>query len=151
GSVVTVLADHPALRALDQAACGAVLGRVVQQDPRFQLLTTFDRSGRPVCSSAPLEGQSNAAGEPWFRAALQAAAAPPAEGAAPATRASFDPALPLLGPDGQAIGVIHAALSVAWFAERVGRLPMPAGAELIVAEPSGRLLASYPARPGAEA
>jgi PAS domain S-box-containing protein len=146
-SVLTVLADHPAVRGLEPAACGEILGRVMRGDPRFALLTVYDRSGRPVCSGAPLEGQAVVAGQPWFEAALQSPAAPADAQGAPQALPTFEPAVPLRGGDGRPAGVLHARLSLAWFAERVGHLPMPAGVELIVAAPDGALLASYPMVP----
>jgi PAS domain S-box-containing protein len=142
-SQLLALAELPALRALDRAACGDVLARIVAQDPRYAGLATFDRTGKPVCS-AGRPPPPDVADQAWFQAALRAATGSAAAGQA---SVSFRPARPLLDPAGQAAGAIHAALDLDGFAERIAGLAGAPGVELVIADDRDGLLASYPPRP----
>ena len=143
-SLLTAVAEVPAVRGLDPAGCGGYLVDLLPRVPQLSAVAALDRDGRVVCAAGAIAAE--AAG-PAARDALATdgfAVGGFVPGAAPGAGAALPVALPLRSPDGGTPGVLAATLSLRWLDARLRERALAKGGSVTVADRDGVILARDP-------
>jgi two-component sensor histidine kinase/PAS domain-containing protein len=146
-TLLTAVATAPVVTAPDPAGCSIYLAALAASLPQVSAIAVFDMDGDPVCQNAP-RPQLNYADRDYFRRAV----AERGFVIGVFTRGKAEPdsevlpfAMPLLGRDGRATGVVAAALRLSHLQSIIGGWSIPAGGSLTIADREGTILARNPA------
>ena len=145
--VMRIVATLEAVRHHDGKACNALLTTLAPQHANLSSLGVVDRNGVRYCSSAdPFPGAVSLADRSFFRLAVERGDFVVAEFRM--SDVSKIPVLDLAQPffDGSGVlaGVVYAGLNLGYTEGHLMQRPMPADAELIMADRNGAILASAP-------
>jgi len=146
------LAEMPEIKAAADAAtlstCNQLLAQIGQRLPHYTNLSRTNRAGWVDCSSTPLPEPVYVGGSDNTLAALRGSFA---VGEFRLGRLTGLPVLVLSGPvraSGlQVSGAVNVGLSMAWLDGYLGSLELMEGAQALVLDGQGRLLASFPSQP----
>lgn len=145
--LVQVIAQLPAVREHDGAACSAFVAGLLRRFRFYANIAAVKPNGDVFCSAAPLPGPINTAQQPYFLQALRTrdvTVAAYAHGHAHGriSRKSVLPiAYPLFDSAGALQTVVYVALDLAWFNRELGALRLPKAAVLTVLDREGTILA----------
>jgi diguanylate cyclase (GGDEF)-like protein/PAS domain S-box-containing protein len=145
---LATLAQLPEVRSDADGGCGAVFARMLRAQPLFADFGVLDATGRPMCASLPVRGPAVAsmAERPEVQSAL--AARRFAVGGVDMAGAPPRPVLrfgaPVLDESNGVRAVVWAALDLWWLQEFASRAGLPAGAEMMLVDGRGTVLAHYP-------
>ncbi len=149
-SILSVLASLPQVRSAGPE-CPETLARLVETDRQglYTGLGRFDLQGRLVCNSHPVGYEVNVADRSYFqRAIANGGFAIGDHGIGRTSGETILPmAVPVPGPDGQPVGVLMAALRMAWLQEMVTHTTLPPGAGVTLLDSQGTVLAAQPGGP----
>ena len=145
--VLGVMAQVPAVRRGDVAACRALAARLVGDDPRYANVGVVDPEGRWICSGLPVSPGLAATDRSWFQQAVRTRAFTVGEyetaGTPPKPGLAFG--YPLVAQEGERVrGVIYAVVDLEWLARVLSAIPVPEGGSLTVADRRGTVLARHP-------
>eukprot|EP01037_Dinobryon_pediforme_P010969 gene10969-11050_t len=145
--VALILMQDPSVQRFSPD-CATPLGIVARAMPRYDMLRVIDEDGTVICSIAP---RSPATVEALERRQMELALArggfevgamlTPPGGRGPVL--TFNQAFP---GQGQRRGVIEIAISARWMQEHLAAFGLPAGAEAVVADRNGIIVAEMPGR-----
>ena len=139
------LASRPAVRALDPAACDAMLAWLPTLQPAFTDVVTLDSSGRVICSAMPLSAGGKAATD--RRSLIDAVEARRAFTVGkpernPVTgRSQSTLAYPIRDATGRVTGMVAASVDLVAFSKLLASPDMPAGAVAGIVDGQGVTLA----------
>jgi PAS domain S-box-containing protein len=142
---LVTLAQNPAVRGDDLAACNAQLAELLKQSspPLYATLGKANRNGEMVCHALPFDAPVSVADRAWFKQAVQKRAF--AVGDYQDDRISKKPVLafgyPLMSDAGQVLAVISAGLDLARLNRFAAEAQLPSGSVLTVVDRSGTILA----------
>ena len=149
--VLTAFAQLPLLRGADPATCSGFLAQMLSAYPLYLNFGVADSEGNVWCSAIPLRTQVNVADRPYFRSAV--ATRQFAIGDYLIGRITRQPALtyayPIVNAKDEVESVVFAAQSLGWLTGALSTLAFPPGAELIVTDRGGTMLARMPQVDGA--
>ncbi len=144
--LLTAVAQVPAVRRIEPAACSRLLAEVRERFPRYANLGVADAAGDVVCSARPTAGRVNVSDRTYFRRAIEANALAVSD--YQVGRIIGRPVVtfgqPLTGPDGRPAGVVFAALDLAWLEQRAAHLGLRPGTTLTVIDRQGTVLLRWP-------
>ncbi|HYZ32030.1 MAG TPA: HWE histidine kinase domain-containing protein [Crenalkalicoccus sp.] len=147
-----VLAEAPPIRAGDAASCTAMLDRLRARFPPQVLLGAADRDGWVICTTARTPPRTiSDRGRTFFEQPMRSGAFvvsewEPAGQILPGGTVHFG--LPVRGDDGQPTGVVIAAIGIGAVRDVLAPVRLPAGAELMVVDRNGRVMAQLGAAKG---
>ncbi|MBP2232413.1 PAS domain S-box-containing protein [Azospirillum agricola] len=137
-------------REEDTSSCQGYMDRLQPDFPAHLDLLVVGRDGTIRCGTAPGAAGLTVADRSYVQTALRGSGF--AVGEYIESRATGRGVLPfalaLRDADGQPSGVVAATLDIGWFEERLRAMPLPADAEIVVADQGGHALVRLPARPG---
>ncbi len=143
--LLIALAEASPVRSGDGPACTRYLQAVASRLRSFALLAAFDGNGAVLCNSAgSARGSYSVATRAFFRRALQSAEFASGDLMADdvTRRRSLHFALPFQAEDGRPGGVIAASIDQHWLAGQLANEAVPAGAEILLVDPSGTVIAA---------
>lgn len=144
--LLVALAQLPAVREGDAAACNALFAGLQEHYPEYSSFTAVDLEGTIFCSAVPLPQPVNVADRPWFQRIRQAPAFTINEYLV--GRITGKPivvlAYPVTDDAGQVQAYVTAGLELGWLNQVAAKVPLPAGATLTVVDRNGTVLARYP-------
>ncbi len=144
--LLEVLSHVPEVRGAEPDVCGPLLAGLLDRYELYGNLGVADPDGDVRCSGLPLTEPVNIADRLYFRRAVQTRGF--AIGEYQIGRITGRPGVnfgaPILGRAGQVRGVVFAALDLGWLNGFASRARLPGGAEIIVADGAGTLLARSP-------
>ncbi len=140
-----VIASLEAVRRQDRAACNDTLRALAPHYPNYAFFGVVDANGRRFCSSAsPYPGDVSLAGQSFFPLAVKNR-----DFVVGDYRISLvdhapilDLGYPFYGENGAIEGVVYAGVSLKYLTDKLAYRPMPAGAELIIADRKGVIIGS---------
>jgi len=144
--LLVALAQLPGVRPGDPAACGALLGRLLEHYPVYANLGAIDTDGNGYCSAVPFTGTIFMGDRSYFRRARTWRDF--AVGEYQIGRVTGRPTLnfgyPVLDGAGNVQAVVYAAMDLAWLNEYANKARLPAGASLVVVDREGTVLVNHP-------
>ncbi len=145
--LLKALAITPAVRnfTADPAACGAVMARVVAENPRYAFAGVVAADGSVVCSGLPVRPGVHVRDRTWFArvmASREFSVGDLAVGKG-SGRASVHLAYPLL-EDGRFLGAINVALDVEWLNRHLSKLDLPHDTVVSVVDSRGTVVGRHP-------
>jgi len=149
--VVTRLAAHPDVRALDTAGCAPWIQEVGWLLPGYRDLQVVDARGTTACAASDAGGWAgDARGLTWFRMVQEAGGfvvTPAERGNGPdgvEGRGEWRVVVsqPILGEDGAFLGAVAASLFLSDLQERLPFLGLPEGSVISVVDTTGVVLAN---------
>jgi PAS domain S-box-containing protein len=144
------IAAVPDVKALDAARCGDYFSTLRGRLPTYANIGLLDGDGNVVCHANGAAAVFNAADRSYFRGALRDKAftvGQPVMGRSSAVRV-LPYGYPVLDAD-RVVGVAFASLNLSQPETILGRVQVPAGVRLVVADREGQVLASMPPVPDA--
>lgn len=149
-ALLTTMAALQQLRpGADGATCNALLADLLATWPGFANLGVVNTDGTVRCSALPFPPGLDLGHRDWFRDALAGSgfAAGDYQVGTITGVASTNLALAVTGPDGNASGVVFAAVSLDWLARALRSATLPSGATVALLDRGLRVLARHPAPP----
>ncbi len=147
--LLMTLAQLPAIRNQDSAACRLLLTQLQAQYPLYGGLGAVDREGNIFCSSLPQSARVNVADRDYFREAM--ATRTVVVGEYNTSRANARTVIPfsypVLDDTGEPQGVVYAGLDLQWLNEFISNASLPLGATLRIVDRNGATIAHYPDTP----
>ena len=144
--LLSVMAQHPAIRSGDSAACNALFADLLKRRPLYANLGLIKPDGDLLCSAIPASGPISAVDRAYFQRALKTRefAAGDYQISRTTGKPSLDFGYPVLNEVGQVQVVLIAALDLAWLNQLVAAANLPLGETLTVIDSNGTVLARYP-------
>ncbi|WP_421993273.1 PAS domain-containing protein [Roseococcus sp.] len=139
GAARQLLSALGATPRLGDTECRAVLGRILQANPRYLAVELADAQGRRICST-----RSGNAGDPGWLEVLRGDAfrlGGYEAGTGPAG-ASLSLAEPVRDPAGRVVGAVGLTLSLDWLGRDLQAMGMPPQSTATIADRNGIVLAS---------
>ncbi|MBI4590736.1 MAG: cache domain-containing protein, partial [Candidatus Rokubacteria bacterium] len=144
--LLLALAELPAVRLHDAAACGPLFVNVLKQFPHYATIAAVKPNGDVFCSGVPTRGPVNLADRPHFERVLAARAFTVSQYLVGRTTGKLT--LALLQPAVDEAGIVRAVLIVGLDLDRLsqllGRMEAPPGTTLAIVDQHGLLLARSP-------
>ena len=145
--LLLVLAQVPAVRQPDQAACSRLFADLVKEYKRYTTFSTITRSGDVICTGLPSAGAVNLKDRDYFEAVMKTGR--PARGRPILGRITNRPALPVAHPltdsSGAVSGVVVAGLDLGRYAESVAQAAvLHPGFIIGIRDAEGRVLFRHP-------
>lgn len=145
-SLLTAVAEVPAVRSFDAPTCSAYLADLQPKVPHLTTIAALDLAGRIRCRQAEAPATLRLADRPYFRDALATGGF--VVGIYTLSRASGRPALPMALPlkdaAGAAIGVLVAGLDLTWLNGHLRERATSPGGSVTIADRNGVILARQP-------
>ncbi|WP_397403624.1 sensor histidine kinase [Phenylobacterium sp.] len=122
--------------------CAQRLGEVIERIPGYRNLIRFDRQGRVVCSASTAPADPDRASRDWFRqlAAGRSLAITRDPGPTYASEPAVLAAARATAPDGAFDGAVVAVIALSSLQPRMNDPSLPRGAEVGLAEKTGRYI-----------
>lgn len=146
GSVLTAVAEVPAIRSLDRVQCGTFLRDLQHEVMHLQSIGVIDLQGEVACRHQTAETEPNQAARPHVRDALATGGFVVGEyspGLAP-NRPVLPLARPLRDSDDRIVGVIVADLDLDWLSRHLAERSLPEGDSVTMADRQGYIVARAP-------
>jgi PAS domain S-box-containing protein len=144
--LLTGLAELPAVKVRDGAACSATLASVLSHEPQYLNLGATGADGVVFCSAVPVGAPVSLGDRRYVREVL--AKGRFVVGDYQVGRITGRPSLnvgyPLVGPDGAVVGVIFAALNLAEPRKELAAASLPPGGVVTLVDHTGVVLARAP-------
>lgn len=149
--LLSALSRHPSLRRQQGAACSAELAPLLRSDREYWNLLGVNRRGEVFCSAVPLDGPVNLSDRRHVRVPL-AEGLSAVGGYVPARtgmgRHVFGFGTPVRDDTGSVVAVAAASFDLAQLQEDLDALSLPDGADVLVVDPDGVVVATRPSTPG---
>jgi len=147
--LLMLLARLPDVHAASSEACSRFLARFLTDNASWENLGLIRTDGRLVCSALPFEGPIDLSDRAYFQRALETDqfAVGDFQVGRVTGEATVNFGMPVRVEEGDVIGVVYAALPLAWLQQRAAQAELPDGSIVIVVDPAGMLLARFPDRP----
>lgn len=144
--LLMTLAQLPAVREGQAAACTALLTDVLARQSRYLNLGVIKPDGDVACSAVAVSGPVNLADRPYFRRAVETRefAVGEYQVGRITGKATINFGYPVLDPTGAVRSVVFAALDLAWLSQLAADARLPEGTTLTVTDRGGTVLAAYP-------
>lgn len=145
-SVLTGLAQLPALRQPISAACPKILAARMDEFAYYANIGVADTDGNLVCSALPTNGRVNIADRPYFWRAVASGdfAIGEYQVGRVTGKGTINFGYPMLDAQGRVGGVVFAALDVAWLNDFAASANLPPGSSVTVLDRKGTVLARFP-------
>src|SRR5574341_1260434 len=144
--LLITLAQLPEVRTGRANECGALFANLLRQYQRYTNFGAARSNGEVFCSGLPVTRAVALANEPSFQQAIETRQF--AVGEYVIGHVSGKPSItfvyPIAGAKGDAQGAVFAGVAVDWLAQLSGKLRLPAGATLTLADRKGKILVQYP-------
>jgi signal transduction histidine kinase len=142
--LLVTLAQLPAVRDLNRAACNALLVDLLAQRSSYANLGVIDNDGNVFCTGVP--GQAYLGDRVYFRRALETRdfAIGEYQIGRLTHKASVNFGYPVLDDAGRVQAVVFAALDLAWLNKLASQAGLPEGTMLTVTDRNGAILSRYP-------
>jgi signal transduction histidine kinase len=143
--LLVTLAQLPAVRARNRAACNALFADLLAQRSSYANLGVIDTDGNISCSALPT-GELYLGDRVYFRRALETRdfAIGEYQIGRITHRASVNFGYPVLDDAGRVQAVVFAALDLAWLNKLASQAGLPPGTMLTVIDRNGTILSRYP-------
>jgi PAS domain S-box-containing protein len=144
--LLIALAQLPAVRGRDPAACSALFADLLKQYPRYANLAAVKPDGDTFCSALPLSGPVSAADRLYFRHAIETRdfAVGEYQIGRVTRKASINFGYPVLDEADRLQAVVVAALDLAWLNRLAAEARLPRNSTFTVIDRQGVILARYP-------
>jgi PAS domain S-box-containing protein len=144
--LLIALAQLPAVRGRDPAACSALFADLLKQYPRYANLAAVKPDGDTFCSALPLSGPVSAADRLYFRRAIETRdfAVGEYQIGRVTRKASINFGYPVLDEADRLQAVVVAALDLAWLNRLAAEARLPRNSTFTVIDRQGVILARYP-------
>ncbi len=146
-SLLIAITSLPFVRRMDGETCSAYIGDLASRYSQYSVIALLDPSGRPVCGHAPWPN-GEAAEHPLFKEAM--ASGDLVLGRYTPTERSSSPFLPVALPfhdaEDRRAGVAVIGIDLDRLAQEFRNNPMPADADLLLADDAGRIVLRLPER-----
>ncbi len=144
--ILITLAQLPAIRSQDRAACLFFLSNVLMQHPLYANFGAADGDGNIFCMTLPQRMPVSIAAQDYFQQSMSSRdfAISPYQVSPTNAQAIITLAYPVLQDSGQPQGIVFASLDLRWLGAFMNASPLPEGSMLRVIDPNGLVLASYP-------
>ena len=140
------LAQIPAVRSLNSAACSRLFAGMLKQYPRYANLGAVDPNGNIFCSAVPLNRPLNIGDRPGIKRTIQTR---------DFTVGTYQIGLivrkpilslnyPALDKSGRLQAVVYATLDLTWLNQFAEAAKLPPGSTLTVIDPNGMILIHHP-------
>lgn len=143
------LAQLPAARRGDSAACNAYLSALLRRNPGYVNLGAMKPDGEVVCSAGSISDSSSLADRPFVRHAIETRDFAISEYRLDRStkQAILSFAYPVLNGAGHVQAIVFAGLELAWTAGLLVESQLPQGSAIVVVDQDGTILARYPDSP----
>lgn len=144
--LLVILADLPAIREQDVAACSTLFADLLKQYPQYVNLGMIAPNGRILCSGLPTDGALNLSDRLYFQRALQTRdfAFGDFQIGRLTGKATLGLGYPVLDAAGQVQSVVYAALDLVWLSRFAAEAVLPPGSTLTVIDLGGTILVRHP-------
>lgn len=144
--LLIALAELPAVRKRDVAACSTLLAGMLEHYPSYANLSVFDPEGNLFCSAIPSTKPLNAADLPWFKRTVQSRglAVGDYQIGRITGKAMLMLAYPVHDATGELLSVVTAPLHLDWLNQLAAKTRLPEGATFSVVDRNGTILVRYP-------
>ncbi len=146
--LLIALAQLPAIRNHDQAACTLFLANLLAKYPAYANFGAVDRDGNIFCMGLPYDTQVNVADRSYYKGAV--ANRDFAVGEYAITRANARTVItfgyPVVDDQDQVQGIVFAGLNLWWLNQFAAEAVLPTGASLRVIDRNGTTLVHYPTK-----
>jgi PAS domain S-box-containing protein len=144
--LLIALAQLPAVRGRDPAACSSLFAALLKQYPHYANLAAVKPDGDTFCSALPLSGPASAADRLYFRRAVETHdfAVGEYQIGRITRKASINFGYPVLDEADRVQAVVVAALDLAWLNQLAAEARLPRGSTFTVIDRQGVILARYP-------
>jgi signal transduction histidine kinase len=143
--LLVTLAQLPAVRAGNRAACNALFADLLAQRSSYANLGVIDTDGNVSCSALPT-GELYLGDRVYFRRALETRdfAIGEYQIGRITGKASVNFGYPVIDDAGRVQAVVFAALDLAWLNKLASQAGLPPGTMLTVIDRNGTILSRYP-------
>jgi len=140
------LAQLPEVGRGDSEVCGTLFSNLLRQYPYYLNLGVIDSAGNLSCSALPFQGPVSMGSRVYVRGAINTASftISPYQIEKITGEATINFVYPVLGGRDGGQSAVFAALDLKWFKQIELEAQLPKGAELIVVDHNGTILARYP-------
>ncbi|MEX2031585.1 MAG: hypothetical protein WEA81_01835, partial [Dehalococcoidia bacterium] len=139
--LLVALAEDPTVRAGGRR-CDDLMAQVVTLESRYANLGAADAAGNVYCSAVPQARSTNIGDRAYFEGALRQGVT--TMGVYQIGRitgmASLNVGHPVFSPEGESVGVVFAALDLAYLTAQINEVSLPAGAVLLALDANGTAL-----------
>ncbi|MBI3088474.1 MAG: HAMP domain-containing protein [Candidatus Omnitrophica bacterium] len=144
--LLITLAELPAVRSDDAAACSALFATLLEAYPLYANFGVIQPDGDIVCSGLPMSGPVNAAHRAYFQRAMETRqfSGGDYQIGAITKRRTINFGYPVLEQTGDVRAVVFAALDLSWLNNLKADAQLPPGGTLTVVDNNGTILARYP-------
>jgi diguanylate cyclase (GGDEF)-like protein len=144
--ILAVMAELPEVQRVDPVVCGVRFAELLRRAPQYVNLGLVGADGVLACSAVPSSGGLSLADRRFVRRALDVRDVTPAEFQLDPVTGTPTVVLgyPVVGPGGQASGVVFAALDPAAFTQIAGEIRFADQVTLTVVDASGTIVARHP-------
>jgi len=144
--LLTTLAQVPSIRQMDKRGATALLTQLNRQNPAYASLSLITPAGKIFALSFPFPGVVDVTGRKYFKDVLRTRAFSVGEYAVSLTtkRPVIHFALPVLGEDGELIGVVAAGFDLGSLAQSFSSAGLPEGSAMALSDSKGVRLFRYP-------
>jgi signal transduction histidine kinase len=144
--VLLVLAELPAVRNRDSAACDAYFSDLLDRLSMYNNLLVSDPSGRVFCSALPMTEKVNVADRLWFQKAVKTRKF--SVGGYMIGRISDKPVInagfPVFDKLGRLKAVIGISVDLQWFNDQLSKLQLHKGTAVFLLDRDGTIIAHHP-------
>jgi len=144
--LLTAVSALPEVRNGDLTACDSTMVRLRDQMGSFQSIGLIDSRGTIVCAALPQAVGLDVADRTYFQRAVNTGrfAVGDYQISRSVGTANVNFGYPVLGDEGQPVGVVYAALNLDWLNRYAADAQLPPDSTLTVLDSSGTILARHP-------
>ena len=145
-SLLTAVAEVPAVRALDAGPCAAFLATLQPRVSHVRSIAALDLAGRVACRNSPAPPGLRLADRPYFQEVLRSGGFVVGDYtiASVLQQPVLPMALPVRDDAGVIVGAVVATLDLRWLGEQLARRALPPGGSVTIADRHGTILAREP-------
>ena len=146
GHLLVALARIPEIRNHRSAECFALLSDLIEEYPPYSNLAVADITGDVFCQALAVERPTNIADRTYFQRAVKEKRLSIGEyqvGRATG-KAALNLGYPIVDKRGAVVGVVFAAIDLAWFNQIVSAGELPKNSTLSIYDRQGTVLARHP-------
>lgn len=140
---IATIAASPSVQSMDPAQAEPLFQAMRRQNPNYENVFLLAVDGRQVASTDPRVRDPDVANRGYFRDALSSGRMAASVVAWPGTgRSVVVLAVPVVGEEGQASGVLAIALSIARLSSIIGYVGLPEGSVVLLVQQDGTVIAA---------
>lgn len=144
--LLAALSHLPEVRRRDARACSTLFADLLKEYQAYANLAATDADGNTFCSVVPLSRPVNVADRVYFQKARETHSFTIGDYQIGRVvgKPTISLAYPIIGDEGQFLGITYAPLDLAWLNKHANRTVLPEGGVYLVFDRKGTILAHYP-------